>query len=248
MHDHLHLIGRHVEQPARFDDLEPLVHQGGRVDRDLGPHFPRRVLERVLHGHAREPRLRRLTERPPGRGEKDPVNIGSPVAGQALEHGAVLGIDGEELHAPGPRGRRHQAAGHHERLLVGERHRPAGLDRRHGREQSDASDQRRDDDVRFDVAAQRHQPVGAGEELRSWRRKELCQPVAGLHLQERDGAGRIFLAQVRDPLHVRPACCQARHRELLGEARHEVECAEPDGSGRTEQRDTFHPRHQVYSE
>jgi len=39
MHDHLHLLGRHVEEPAGLDDLETLVHQGGGVDGDLGAIF-----------------------------------------------------------------------------------------------------------------------------------------------------------------------------------------------------------------
>ena len=40
--------GADVEQPARLDHLEPLVHQRRRVDRDLRPHPPGRVPERVV--------------------------------------------------------------------------------------------------------------------------------------------------------------------------------------------------------
>ena len=43
-----------AEQPVRLDDLEPLVHQRRRVDRDLAAHPPRRMLQRVLGGHVRE--------------------------------------------------------------------------------------------------------------------------------------------------------------------------------------------------
>ena len=62
------------------------------------------------------------------------MDVGSAVAGEALEDGAVLGVDRQELHTARPGGRRHQTAGHHERLFVGERDCPARLDRRHGRE------------------------------------------------------------------------------------------------------------------
>jgi hypothetical protein len=62
MDDDLHLIGREIEQPARLDDLQALVHEGGRVDRDLGAHLPGRVPQRVLHRHRRELLLRQLAE------------------------------------------------------------------------------------------------------------------------------------------------------------------------------------------
>ena len=40
VHDDVDAAGSDVEQPPRFDDLEPLVHQGRRIDRDLRAHPP----------------------------------------------------------------------------------------------------------------------------------------------------------------------------------------------------------------
>ena len=54
-HD-LDVGGLHVEQPAGFNDLEPLVHQGCGVNRDLGAHVPIRVSEGLRFGDAFEAR------------------------------------------------------------------------------------------------------------------------------------------------------------------------------------------------
>ena len=48
---HVDLIRRHAEQPVRLDHLEALVHQRRRIDRDLPPHPPGRMLQRVGRGH-----------------------------------------------------------------------------------------------------------------------------------------------------------------------------------------------------
>ena len=173
------------------------------------------------------------------------MNVGPAVSGQTLEDGAVLGVDRQELHAAGPRRRGHQAAGHHQSFLVGERDGPPGLNRGHGRQKSGAADERGDDDVGLDVAGQRHEPVRTSEKLRTRRRQETRELVASVRFQERDGARRILLAHVRDPLDVRPAGGEPRHRELLGEARHHVEGSQTDRSSRTEQRNAFHARHQA---
>ena len=48
------LIGADAEQPVRLDHLEALVHQRRRIDRDLPPHPPRRMLQRVVRRDACE--------------------------------------------------------------------------------------------------------------------------------------------------------------------------------------------------
>lgn len=58
--DDLNLILGQTEQPRGLDQLQTLVHQGRRINRDFGAHIPVRVLERVglrlgaqlLGGHA----------------------------------------------------------------------------------------------------------------------------------------------------------------------------------------------------
>ena len=46
------LVGR-AEQVVGLHHLQALVHQRGRVDRDLAAHRPRGVRERLLDGHVR---------------------------------------------------------------------------------------------------------------------------------------------------------------------------------------------------
>ena len=56
MHDRLRMdddgepLGRHAEEVMGLDQLEPLVHQAGGIDRHLRPHHPVRMLERLRLG------------------------------------------------------------------------------------------------------------------------------------------------------------------------------------------------------
>ena len=45
MDDDFDLGFLYVEEPPGFDDFETFVHQGGRIDRDLGAHLPVGMLE-----------------------------------------------------------------------------------------------------------------------------------------------------------------------------------------------------------
>ena len=51
VHHHVDPVVGDAEQVVRLDQLEALVHQRGRVDRDLPAHVPGRVGERLLAGH-----------------------------------------------------------------------------------------------------------------------------------------------------------------------------------------------------
>ena len=44
MHDDVDRIRWRVEQEVRLDQLEPLIHQRRRIDADLRPHGPHRVM------------------------------------------------------------------------------------------------------------------------------------------------------------------------------------------------------------
>src|SRR5206468_4649971 len=48
--DDVDLLGREVEKPAGFDQLQALVEHRGGVDGDLAPHAPGGVLEGVGEG------------------------------------------------------------------------------------------------------------------------------------------------------------------------------------------------------
>ena len=67
---------------------------------------------------------------------------------------------------PALAGRRgHQAARHHERLLVGERHALAALDGGHRRQQTGAAHDGREDHVGLDLAGERHETRRSREQL-----------------------------------------------------------------------------------
>ena len=55
---------RHPEQMVGLDQLEALVHQRRRVDRDLAAHLPGRMRERLLAGDRRRGRCGRGTGHP----------------------------------------------------------------------------------------------------------------------------------------------------------------------------------------
>ena len=47
MHEDIDLFRTKTKQPVRFDNFKSLVHQRGRIDRDLRAHRPRWVTHRV---------------------------------------------------------------------------------------------------------------------------------------------------------------------------------------------------------
>ena len=67
--------GPDAEQPVRLDHLEALVHQRGRVDRDLAPHAPGRVAQRVFGPDLLQLGGRVAAERPAGRGQDQPRDL-----------------------------------------------------------------------------------------------------------------------------------------------------------------------------
>ncbi len=82
-------LGRQAEQPVRLDDLEPLVHQRRRVDRDLPPHPPGRMLQRLVRRHVLERLDRLAAERTAGRGQDEPRDLVAAV-GRAGTGGSAL--------------------------------------------------------------------------------------------------------------------------------------------------------------
>ena len=168
------------------------------------------------------------------------MNVAAIVADEALEDRAVLGVYGQQRHAPGARSGGHEAPGHHQRFLVGQGHRAPGLDGRHRRQQADAAHERREHDVGVDVTREGHEPVDPRQQLGPRRRQQPRQRVHGRRLQQRHRRRRVLPAQVGDQLGVGAARGHAGHRELLGEAGDELERAQADRAGGAEQRDALH--------
>ena len=77
---HLQRVVRQAEQMVRLDDLQRLVRQRGAVHRDLLPHAPGRVVERVGHGGDGEPLGPPFAEGAARAGENEPLR--PPPAGR----------------------------------------------------------------------------------------------------------------------------------------------------------------------
>src|SRR5919206_216536 len=67
-----------IEQEPRLDDLEALVHERRGIDRDLRPHLPHGMRERLLHRSSRELASSPSPERPAGAGEDDALDVLAP--------------------------------------------------------------------------------------------------------------------------------------------------------------------------
>ena len=93
MHDDVDGVVVDIVQPVCFDDLQALVREGGRVDRDLGAHRPRRMAQCLLRRHARERLRRGVEERAARGGEHQAGDRGAGLPDQALPDRRVLGVD-----------------------------------------------------------------------------------------------------------------------------------------------------------
>ena len=164
MNNHFHPRHLDSEKPVRLDHLQALVEERGRIDRDLRPHVPGRMLQRPLRCDGREFPMRRLPKRPARRGQDDAAQIvrecgrglGAPMTSDvATDRGAkapptletlkdrvVLRIDRQDLRAFPRRGPHHCLARHDEDLLARHRQVFPRLDRRQCRPQAPCPDNR----------------------------------------------------------------------------------------------------------
>ena len=109
--DDIDLLSGQIEEPMRFDDFQPLVHQRRRVDGDLAAHTPCRMLQCVLGLHVGERSGRHLSKWAARRGEDDPPDFLTPATVETLMNRAVLAVDGkdrsrrvrEQRRSPAPR-------------------------------------------------------------------------------------------------------------------------------------------------
>ena len=122
VHHDVERVVRQPEQEVRLDELERLVGQRRAVDGDLASPCSRSgglsASVTVAGVHAR--RLP-VAERTARRGEDEPREP-AVAPGDALQHGAVLRVHRDQLAPALAGGARHELAGHHQRLLVGQRH------------------------------------------------------------------------------------------------------------------------------
>ena len=216
---------RQAEEEVRLDQLEALVGERRRVDRDLRAHAPGRMRERLLGRDVVELVARAPAERAARAGQHERVDLLRGAALEALERRRVLAVDRQQQASSPLLRREGELAGRDQALLVGERERDPVLERPERRGQAGETDDRVQHDVRLgaveqlgQVAAdlrQRREPV---DRLRARGRRhqlELRLRLDDLERLAADGAGG---PQEGDPRHLlevydrtRPADqCRAR--------------------------------------
>src|SRR4029078_9095619 len=112
-------------QPFGLDDLERLVDEGGRVDRDLRAHVPGGMRPRLFGRERRQRLFRAAAERSPTGGEHETRYGLDSFPRQALPDGRMLAVDRakavERVAAYRLELARDERPPGDERLLVGER-------------------------------------------------------------------------------------------------------------------------------
>ena len=189
MDDDLELVVGEPEEDVRLDQLQALVRERGGIDRDLRPHAPRRVSERLLDRDVRELLAAPAVERTARRGEDERVDAVRRSALEALEGRRVLGIDREQEASPTLLRRERQVARRDEALLVRERERHASLERPERRTDSRKADDGVQDDVGLGALEELGQVAACLDVLDAVSRSELLEAArAG-----REGAELEFL-------------------------------------------------------
>src|SRR5207244_3762214 len=94
VNDDVDALGRQAEEPAGLDDFEGLVHEGGRIDRDLGAHAPGGMAQGFLDRDAGKAGGAAAAEWPAAGGQHYALDLTVLAALQGLENGAVFAIDG----------------------------------------------------------------------------------------------------------------------------------------------------------
>ena len=232
------VVGR-AEEVVGLDDLEALVHEGRRVDRDLAAHRPGRVLEGVLDGDAGQLGARPAPERAARRRDGEPHDGARPLARDQLVQRGVLGVHRDQPGAGRLAESRDQLAADHERLLVGQRDVDALAEGDDRRAQAGRADDRVEHEVGVGLRDQTGEPLRPGEDL-------AVRPLLG------GARGRVGVGQ-GDPAHgVRarlrdeglPAAVGAQADELEGirGAAHDVERLGADRAGGAEDEEPLHAR------
>jgi hypothetical protein len=245
MDDHVDLRVLQREQVVRLDHLEPLVHQGGRVDRDLRTHLPDGMRQRLLHGCLRELAVRPPAERPARPREDHALHVLAPLPAQALREGGMLGVHRDEPLGFALDEVQHELAADDQALLVGQGEGLARLQRREGRRQSGRTNEGVQDHVRLGVAGEHLRGLGTRMDLHASDAGELLAQVGGRLLVGDRDVRRQELADLADQQLLVGPSGQADDLEPVGVATHDVERLRPHRSRRPEDHQRAH-RNQEY--
>ena len=128
MNQHLNLIGRYAEEPLRLRHLEALVHQGCRVDGNLGSHIPSRMLEGISCRHLLQLLMGIVAERTSRTSQENLVYLIVILAYQTLEDGTMLTIHWKDRRMILLCQSTNQFTCHYQGFLVGKTYLLASLD------------------------------------------------------------------------------------------------------------------------
>ena len=163
--DDVDLVVAETEQMVSLDQLEALVHERRRVDRDLAAHVPGRVAQRLLDGDALELAPRAAAERAARRGEHQLDDRARRLALDQLVQRRMLGVDRDDARAGRLGQLHHELASDDEGLLVGQREVDPFPQRRHRRAQAGGADECVEGQFRAGLDDQANEPLGAGQHL-----------------------------------------------------------------------------------
>ena len=226
---------RHAEQVVGLDQLEPLVHERGGVDRDLAAHVPGGVGERLLASHVLE--VGAAAEGTAAGGEHEAVDGARPLGGHELVQGGVLGIHRYQLCAGALGKGGHELAADHEALLVREREIDSLAECGDRGAQAGRAHQRVQHEVAVGLGDELHEPLRPGQDLDP-------APVLGRHgrgveVGERDPADAVHAGLLEQELPARRR--REAHDLELAAALDHVERLRADRAGGADDEDPAHP-------
>ncbi|MNN47173.1 hypothetical protein D3C81_1615850 [compost metagenome] len=126
-----------------FNDLQPFIDHGCRINRDFGPHAPVRMAKRILHCNILQLITGVIPERAARGGKCDAGNIFTVLTVQALKNSRVLAVNRQQLNSFASRKLCYQMTGCNQRFFVGQADMPARLNSRQRRLKANAAHNRR---------------------------------------------------------------------------------------------------------
>ena len=239
LHHDLNFFRRQTEEPYGLDELQTLVHQGGRVDGDFCTHIPVGVLEGVCTGLAAQLLGGHAEEGAAGGREQNFGQAGSALfILQALEDGGVLAVHRKQLHAVLFHSLRDQMTAGDKALLVGQCQVVAALDGAQAGTKAGNAHHTVQHHVRAVQRCQLLQPLRAGEQLgricpAGQRSVQLCGGV-------RVGHADVFRVELLDLLQDLFHMAVGRKAvHLVPLSADDIQTLGADGTGRTQQRNFF---------
>ena len=243
---HFDLLGRRAEQPVRLDYLQPLVHHGGRIDGNLAPHGPGRMLAGLVRRNLVERLDVAREEGAAGSRQHDFCHASGAWRAtmgvrHALEDGVMLTVDGQQHGAVIVHGIDEQLARHDQRLLIGQQYFLASTCRRQGRRQACCANDGRHHARHLRRAGNGAQGLHAVLDLRinALPAQQPRQFKSGFRSAD-DSALRTELQTLGGQFGHAAVCTQRIHAVLLGMTREHVQGRHADRAGRAKDSDVLH--------